>query len=98
MTKISRVCTLALCLAWLVPGLARADSLDKLASDFWAWRAIEQPITSDDVPRIERPKDWAPDWSRQTITRRRKDLAILRIAGKLFPWPVSRWRGKLMTG
>ena len=25
-----------------------ADSLDDLARDFWAWRAIHQPITSDD--------------------------------------------------
>lgn len=52
-----------------------ADPLDDLARDFWAWRAIHQPITSDDMPRIDRPVDWTPDWSAQTIAQQRDDLA-----------------------
>ena len=34
---------------------ARADSLGELSESFWQWRAQEQPFTSDDIPRIDRP-------------------------------------------
>ena len=50
------------------------DQLQKLAADFWIWRAANQPISSDDIPRIERPDDWVPDWSRDAIERRRTEL------------------------
>src|ERR1700752_3195279 len=50
------------------------DQLQKLATDFWTWRAANQPITSDDIPRIERPDGWTPDWSRAAIERRRAEL------------------------
>src|SRR6185369_529633 len=53
---------------------ATYDQLQQLADDFWTWRAANQPITSDDIPRIERPDDWAPDWSREAIARRRAEL------------------------
>ena len=49
------------------------DQLQKLAADFWTWRAANQPISSDDIPRIERPDDWVPDWSRNAIERRRAE-------------------------
>jgi len=32
----------------VVPSL-RADELDDLAQKFWTWRAVEQPITGDDI-------------------------------------------------
>lgn len=50
------------------------DALKQLARDFWTWRAANQPISSDDIPRIERPDGWVPDWSRDAIERRRRDL------------------------
>jgi hypothetical protein len=50
------------------------DQLQKLAADFWVWRGANQPISSDDIPRIERPDDWVPDWSRDAIQRRRTEL------------------------
>jgi len=50
------------------------DQLQKLAEDFWTWRAANQPISSDDIPRIERPEGWTPDWSRKAIERRRTEL------------------------
>jgi hypothetical protein len=31
---------------------AQADSLDKLANDFWAWRAKYAPFSGDDVNRM----------------------------------------------
>jgi hypothetical protein len=65
----------ALAGALLVATVAGADDLDALARDFWAWRAVNQPITRDDVPRIERPAGWAPDWSPRSIEERRKALS-----------------------
>ncbi|MEA2205153.1 MAG: hypothetical protein QOE77_1929 [Blastocatellia bacterium] len=51
------------------------DQLQQLGADFWTWRAANQPISSDDIPRIERPNDWLPDWSRNAIASRRAELA-----------------------
>ncbi|HSQ23609.1 MAG TPA: hypothetical protein VLN44_04345, partial [Pyrinomonadaceae bacterium] len=51
------------------------EELQELAEDFWAWRAENQPLSSDDIPRIERPADWAPDWSQKAFARRREELA-----------------------
>lgn len=55
--------------------MATYDQLQQLAADFWTWRAANQPISSDDIPRIERPDDWVPDWSRNAIVRRRAELS-----------------------
>jgi hypothetical protein len=49
--------------------------LQELAEDFWTWRAQNQPVSSDDIPRIERPPDWVPAWSQKAIDRRRLELA-----------------------
>src|SRR5438874_3279568 len=49
------------------------DQLQQLGQDFWTWRAANQPVSSDDIPRIERPVDWVPDWSRDAIARRRSE-------------------------
>src|SRR5262245_62856074 len=51
------------------------DQLDQLASDFWQWRAFHQPNSSDDLPRIERPRGWEPDLSRAAVERQRAALA-----------------------
>lgn len=51
-----------------------ADSLAKIADDFWKWRAVFQPFSSDDIPRIERPADALSDWSTAAIEARRKAL------------------------
>ena len=53
---------------------SRADSLDQLASDFWAWRAHYRPFTFDDVPRMEHA-DGVREWSAATITKQRLDLS-----------------------
>lgn len=66
---------LSLAGALLVASVAGADDLDALARDFWTWRAATQPISRDDVPRIERPAGWAPDWSKRSVDERRKTLA-----------------------
>jgi hypothetical protein len=51
-----------------------AGELPALSQDFWAWRAVNGPITRDDVPRIERPRLWAPVWSAASVAARRKSL------------------------
>ena len=40
-----------------------AVDLASLGDAFWTWRARTQPVAGDDIPRIERPSNWAPDWS-----------------------------------
>jgi hypothetical protein len=66
--------------------------LQKLADDFWTWRAQNQPVSSDDIPRIERPLNWVPVWSRDAIERRRQEFVELtkrwqEIEAK--SWPIS---------
>lgn len=51
------------------------DALDDLARDFWTWRVVHQPSTADDIPRVERPANWMPDWSAASIAARREALA-----------------------
>ncbi len=50
------------------------DSLEKLAADFWTWRAATQPYSPDDIPRIERPGG-KRDWSHAEIEKQREALA-----------------------
>jgi hypothetical protein len=69
------------------------DNLQQLASEFWIWRAANQPVSSDDIPRIERPADWAPDWSQKAFARRRREL--IRFANRhreidARSWPVPQ--------
>jgi uncharacterized protein (DUF885 family) len=49
--------------------------LQELAKRFWQWRAQHMPISYDDIPRLERPVGWIPDWSAPAIASRRQDLA-----------------------
>src|SRR5437016_14350024 len=49
------------------------DTLDKLANDFWSWRAKYSPFTGDDVNRLERPGG-VRDWSAAAIDKRSRDL------------------------
>src|ERR1051325_4813432 len=71
---------------------AQAESLDKLADDFWAWRAKNARFTPDDVNRMERTAGMR-DWSRASIDQRRKDLAGFETRWKkLDPaqWPIRK--------
>ena len=62
--------------------LRAQDSLDKLATDFWTWRAQWQPFNSDDIPRIERPAGLKPSWSADSIAHQRTDLAAFEARWK----------------
>ena len=53
----------------------QASSLSELGDRFWQWRALEQPFTGDDIPRIERPASFVVDWSANTIDARLQQLS-----------------------
>ncbi|HEV8133505.1 MAG TPA: DUF885 family protein [Pyrinomonadaceae bacterium] len=68
-------------------------TLQALSGRFWTWRAEHMPISYDDIPRMERPAGWVPDWSTTAIAKRRDDLA--RYSEELnaidcSAWPVSQ--------
>jgi len=74
------------------PPAAATESLEKLADDFWTWRAKYAPFTEDDVNRIERPGG-VRDWSRATIDNHRKELAQFEARWKKIDasgWPIPR--------
>jgi len=66
----------------------RADSLLELDQDYWRWRALEQPFSSDDIPRIERPPDFRVDWTAATVERRSAELVVFE----------HRWRALAEAG
>ncbi|MCH7818569.1 MAG: DUF885 domain-containing protein [Candidatus Marinimicrobia bacterium] len=43
------------------------EDLQSLASEFFNWRSVTQPATSDDIPRVERPDNWHPEYSQEAI-------------------------------
>jgi len=61
-------------IALYIAKIAAAEPLEKLADDFWTWRAKYAPFTGDDVNRLGRPGGMR-DWSRASVEQRRKDLA-----------------------
>jgi hypothetical protein len=66
------------------------DSLDKLATDFWSWRAQGQPFNTDDIPRIERPAGLKQSWSSESIAHQRADLSGFEARWKKLD--ASKWR------
>jgi len=90
--NVTRRLALASLLFFSAPVL-HADSLDDLARDFWTWRAAEMPASNDDIPRLERPRSWIPDWSPAAATRYRDDIARFEARWKALDasvWPVPR--------
>ncbi len=71
-------------------GLRAQDSLDKLAVDFWTWRAQWQPYNADDIPRIERPAGLKQSWSAESIAHQRADLSAFDARWKKLD--SSKWR------
>ena len=85
--------TRALVIVFLLTPFLRADSLDDLARDFWMWRASEQPISSDDIPRIERPAAWLPEWSPAAVQQNLRRLEQFDSRWRKIDtssWPVAR--------
>ena len=51
------------------------SALQELSTDFWNWRAVQQPRSHDDIPRLERPAAWIPDFSAGAVSSYRRQLA-----------------------
>jgi len=71
---------------------SQTESLDKLADDFWTWRAKHAPFTGDDVNRLERPGG-TRDCSRSEIDNQRKHLAEFEKRWKKIDptgWPIPK--------
>src|ERR1700730_3628131 len=81
--------------------LFAADPLDDLAMDFWSWRAVEQPLSTDDIPRHQRPRTRTPDWSPEAVTRYRMQLVEFETPWKSIDrssWPVPRQVDRRLMG
>lgn len=71
------------------PSIAQFRSL---ATQFFAWRRVQQPVSGDDIPRVERPHGWVPDWSPEAIEDYRAQYQDLIASLDSFDsetWPVS---------
>ena len=69
------------------------SAFQSLSKDFWAWRAISQPLSGDDITRITRPVGWLPDWWPATVETNRQFLIQFEegfAQFDTFDWSVSR--------
>jgi hypothetical protein len=55
--------------------MALTEAVLGLAADFWSWRSARQPRSRDDIPRLERPPGWRPDWTAAAVAADRAALA-----------------------
>jgi hypothetical protein len=62
-----------------------------LADAIWTWRATTQPLSGDDIPRIERPAGWTPDWSPDAVEDRRRRLKQLQAEHASLGQDVAGW-------
>ena len=44
-----------------------SEALQMLARSFFEWRRVQQPAQGDDIPRVERPDGWVPDFSPKAL-------------------------------
>ena len=93
---MKRTAILALSLLVAGRGFCQTNSgdeqLQKLAQDFWTWRAQTAPFTGDDVNRMERPGG-RRDWSGAAIEKRRADLGEFEARWKQIDaskWPIPQ--------
>src|ERR1700747_131888 len=89
---MKNLCPFVFLIATALSLRGQTESLDKLADDFWTWRATYAPFNGDDVPRMERPGG-VRDWARASIDKRRKDLDDFEWRWKKIDpkgWPIPR--------
>jgi hypothetical protein len=74
-----------------------ANDVQKLGSDFWAWRDRNAPFNGDDIPRIPRPAlatpDSGRDWSAAGVASKRQTQAECEAHWKAMSpsgWPVPQ--------
>jgi len=50
------------------------NDVETLGMEFWEWRTLQQPRSHDDIPRLERPRNWKPAWSAADVSGYRKSI------------------------
>mgnify|MGYP005843984965 CR=1 FL=1 len=63
--------------------------LQELAAEFWNWRCVTQPAQGDDIPRVERPDGWQPDFSASAMEANRQRYVQFRK--RLDSLPRDHW-------
>jgi len=83
--KFLLICSLLLLApAMLASEPDRDAALQALAAEFFEWRRVQQPATGDDIPRVERPEAWVPDFSPEALDEyRERHLAFLQAVDQL---------------
>jgi hypothetical protein len=51
------------------------DDVQALGAEIWAWRRLQAPRSRDDIPRMERPADWLPQFSAAAVAAARETRA-----------------------
>jgi hypothetical protein len=77
------------------------EAVQRLGAAFWSWRSVEQPRSRDDIPRLERPAGWLPDWSQEAVAGYYKRLSAFEDAHrslKVAQAPVSTWVDHALLG
>jgi len=52
--------------------------IKKLTNEFFEWRIATQPISGDDIPRVERPDLWYPNYSPENVKNYKKKYGEFR--------------------
>ncbi|RKY98797.1 MAG: DUF885 domain-containing protein, partial [Ignavibacteriae bacterium] len=63
--------------------------IQNFAREFFNWRTITQPVTGDDIPRVERPDKWVPDYSPEALAEYREKY--FEFSSKLKNLPHTGW-------
>ncbi|MCH8169733.1 MAG: DUF885 family protein [Bacteroidetes bacterium] len=66
-----------------------SEQLQKFANDFFKWKTITQPLTGDDIPRIERPNLWVPNYSPEAVKNYKKKYK--KFKNRLAAIPKINW-------
>ena len=74
------------------------EQLEELSADFWSWRARTQPRLRDDIPRLDRPPGWIPDFSAAAVKaqREQRDTFARRLATLTLSSPADRVDARLL--
>jgi len=70
---IPRIITMLISFLMLANGYPQYNNeLQSLAADFFEWRKATQPVTEDDILRVERSDSWIPDFSPGTLEKNKQ--------------------------
>ncbi len=64
-------------------------NIQNFAKEFFNWRTNTQPVTGDDIPRVERPDKWIPDYSPEALAAYREKY--FDFSSKLINLPHTGW-------